>query len=436
MSRRVALGSLGSGMLLALLLAALVLLAVGSYRPVALDDARILLSGRPLLSAIVQRAEAGVLPLGPATPPMYALARAARPVAAAEPGLAAAQVAIEETLSRASARLSAKPSAANTGYRRLAGIALGAQGLYVEAENELKQALAADAADPFAQLALGNVLDEQALRPEALAVWQQAGAIRPLSWQLYREGVRQASQGARGLAERMLLLATQIDPAYADPYHALGGFYWGRDDAKSAEMYRASLAAGGLEPFFERLARGKLALLDNRFDEAAAELGQALLLRPDHSETSQLLGATLRRAGRTAEAIDLLAQAADSSPTAYWPLLQLGQIYLDQNNPAQAVDSLIKAIERRADQPLAFALLAQAYAGADQLEQAVAAWQQAIILDPKNAGYHARLGDVWQQLGQKEQAIAAYQAALQIDPSNGNAQRQLQRLGVAPTSSP
>ena len=389
MSRRIAPGSLSSGMLLILLLAALVVLVAGSYRPVALDDARILLSGQPLLSAIVQRAEVGPLPLGPGTPPMVALARAAPP-AAAGPGRASAQVAIEDALRQASTRLSAKPRANEAGYRRLAGIALGAQGLYVEAENELKQALAVDAADPFARLALGNVLDEQGFRPEAIATWQQANAIRPLSWQLYREGVRQASEGARGRAERMLLLATQIDPSYADPYHALGGFYWGHDDAKSAEMYRASLAAGGLEPFFQHLARGKLALLDNRLDEAVAELEQALLLRPDHSETSQLLGATLRRAGRTAEAIELLGRAAESAPAAYWPLLQLGQIYLDQNNPAQAINSLIKAIERRADQPLAFALLAQAYVAEDQLEQAVAAWQQAIILDPKNAAYQAR----------------------------------------------
>jgi len=267
---------------------------------------------------------------------------------------------------------------------------------------------------------------------DAVWAWTQVDVVRGISYQLYREGMRQASQGRRDKAEQMLLLATEVDPTFADPFHALGGFYWGSDDEKSVEMYRRSLAVGGLDPFFAALAEGKLALLDEQPEQAIAPLQEAVALRPDHADANHFLGQALFRAGRSEEAIPYLTRSAELNTSAPWSLIELGKVYLALDRYDQAVDALTQAIGRRADQVQPYMLLAEAHQLAGRVEQAAAAWQQVVALKPQNVSHRLHLADLWLQAGRPEEAIAAYQAALVVAPDNAYAQRQLERLGVAP----
>lgn len=399
--------------------------------PQGLDYARVLAAGRPLFFSLLTRAQVGDLPLGPTTPPIWALARASSLSSPAATGgqsnasLVTAHLAVEQALRQAATRLSQA-----RGAERLAGVVWGSLGEYDQAEARLTLGTLRHQEDPFLRLAEGNVLDELGQHQAAISTWQQIGALRGISDQLYREGVRLANRGQRQRAEQLLLLATQVDPGYANPYHALGGFYWGQDDQKAAEMYRKALAVGGLEPFFARLAEGKLALLEGRSADAAAALRAAVELRPDHGEANQFLGVALRQTGQPEAAIPVLQRAARLMPDSPWPLVQLGQIYLDLLREEEAIPVLSEATRRRADLPLAFDLLGQAYLAVDQPEQAALAWQQAALLRPDNVPYRVRLGDAWQEAGEVEKAIEAYRAALILDPENDYARRQLERLGV------
>jgi tetratricopeptide (TPR) repeat protein len=397
-----------------------VLLVITQSANVA-DRVRLAQAGQPLAEALLLRQRTGDLPGGPGAPGIYALARAA--------GEGAGTAAVRRGEIERELRLAAEALADLPGGQRLSGIALGSLGQYASAEQQL-QSLAQD--DLFAALALGNVLDEQGRLDAARAIWQPSRAERALSLQLYRAGIALASQGRREQAEALLLRAIAIDPTHANAYHALGGFYWGPDRERSLEMYRTALAVGGLEPFFERFAAGRVAFMEGRLEDAVAALEEAVRLNPEHSDAVVLLGTTLNRLGRLPEAISYLEGAVQQSPRAFWPLVELGRIYVDLGDYDRAVEVLTTAAGRRADVPQPFELLAEAYEGAGQPQQAINALQQAVTVSPGNAAYHVRLGDALAELGRDDEAIAAYRQALAINPDNGPARRGLIGLGVEP----
>jgi tetratricopeptide (TPR) repeat protein len=401
--------------------AALLLLLVITQSANVTSRVRLAQAGQTLAEALLLRQRSGDLPGGPGAPGIYALARAAGEGA----GTAAVRRAeIERGLRQAAEALAGLP-----GGQRLEGIALGSLGQYTRAEAPL-QAVAQD--DLFAALALGNVLDAQGQLDAARNLWQPLRAERALSLQLYRAGTALANQGRRGQAEALLLQAVAIDPTNANAYHALGGFYWGPDRTKSLAMYRTALAVGGLEPFFERFAAGRVAFSEGRLEESVMALEEAVRIQPEHGDAVVLLGTTLSRLGRLDEAISYLENAAQQSPRAFWPLVELGRIYIDLGEFEQAIETLSTAAGRRADVAQTFDLLAEAYQGAGQPQQAINAWQQAIVVSPDNALLHVRLGDALADMGRDSEAIAAYRRALAINPSSGPAREGLLMLGVEP----
>lgn len=397
----------------------LLLLAVTQAANVA-GRVRLAQAGQPLVGALLLRQRSGDLPGGPGAPGIYALARPAGEGAGAA---AVRRVEIDQGLRTAAASLAGLP-----GGQRLEGVALGSLGQYAEAE----EALHAAGDDPFTALALGNTLEAQGQLDAARALWQPLRIERAQSLQLYRAGIALANQGQRDQAEALLLKAIEIDPTNASAYHALGGFYWGPDRARSLAMYQAALEAGGLEPFFERFATGRVAFIEGRLDDAAAALEEAVALQPDHADAVVLLGTTLSRLGRLDEAITYLQGAAERSPRAFWPLVELGRIYIDLGDYELAIETLSTAAGRRADVAQVFDLLAEAYQGAGQPQQAIAAWQQATTVSPNNAALHVRLGDALAGAGQERAAIAAYRRALAINPNNGLAKQGLLLLGEEP----
>lgn len=402
----------------ALSLLALVVLLLTRAMP-ALNQVKRSAAGRTLAAALLLRARSGDVPGGAGAPGIYGLARAADGQATAP-----RRAEVMRGLQAATTQL-----AAVAGAERLLGVAQGSLGDYAQAETTLR---AVSSNDTFATLALGNVLDAQGQVDAARTVWQPIQAAQALSLQLYRVGAASAKEGNRAQGEALLLQAVAIDPTNANAYHALGGFYWATDRAKSLTMYRKALASGGLSPFFQALAEGRIAVAEDRLEDAATALETAVRLQPENSDAVTLLGTTLSRLGRLSEAIKLLEQAAAQSPRAFWPLLELGSIYLDVGDYPQAITTLTAAAGRRADVAQTFELLAEAYEGAGQVQPAINAWQQAITLNPNNATNPARLGKLYAEQGDEEAAIAAFRQALALNPQLDMARLGLLALGVEP----
>lgn len=322
--------------------------------------------------------------------------------------------------------------AAAAGNLRTAGIALAAAGDYPAAQQALEKAHGQQPDDLFATLALGNVLDAQGESRAAEALWQPINAQQAIALQLHRTGSGIANAGNRERAKVLLEAATAIDPANPNPPYTLAGYYWADDRDRSVALYRAALAAGGLDPFYQYFAEGRIALAQGTLEEAASAFERALAVRPEHGETLTALATILNRLGRPDEALQYLQRAVELSPDPFRSLIELGQLLLEQGAYPEAVQSLQQAVALRVDRPNAFALLAQAYAGAGQPEQAVLAWQQAVTLSPDNAFYIIQLGDARLASGDNQGAVEAYRRGLQLNPDSGYARRQLQMLGVTP----
>lgn len=322
--------------------------------------------------------------------------------------------------------------AAAAGNLRSAGIALGSAGDYPAAQQTLEQALAGDPGDLFASLALGNVLDAQGDTAAAQARWQPLDAQQALAIQLHRTGSAIANAGNRERARVLMEAAIAIDPANPNPFYTLAGYTWSDDRERAVALYRTALAAGGLDPFYEHVAEGRVALTDDRLEEAASAFESALAVRPDNVEMLTSLASVLDELGRPDESIQYFQRAAALASDPFRSLVEMGDLLLEQGSYGEAIQALREAVKLRADRHNAFALLAQAYAGDGQPEQAVLAWQQAITLSPDNAFYRVQLGDALRASGDEATAIEAYQQALQINPDSDYARRQLRALGVTP----
>lgn len=322
--------------------------------------------------------------------------------------------------------------AVSAGNLRSAGIALAAAGDYPAAQLTLEESLTGDPGDPFALLALGNVLDAQGDGVAAQARWQPIDAQQALAMQLHRSGSAISNAGNRERAKVLLEQALIIDPTNPNPPYTLAGYTWATDRDQSATLYRTALAVGGLDPFYQHVAEGRVALTDDRLEEAASAFESALAVRPEHVETLTGLASVLDRLGRPDEAIQYFQRAAALAPDPFRSLVEMGDLLLEQGAYSEAIQALGEAVKLRVDRPNAFALLAEAYAGNGQPEPAVLAWRQAITLSPDNAFYRVQLGDALVATADEAGAVEAYQQALQINPDSDYARRQLRALGVTP----
>ncbi len=322
--------------------------------------------------------------------------------------------------------------AAAAGNLRTAGIALAAAGDFPAAQQTLERAREHQPGDLFATLALGNVMDAQGDSRAAETLWQPIDAQRAIAMQLHRTGSAIGNAGNRERAKALLQQAMAIDPANPNPPYTLAGYAWADDREHAVDLYQVALAAGGLDPFFQHTAEGRVALQRGALEDAAIAFEDALLVRPDNGETLTALATILNRLGRPDEALQYLQRAVELSSDPFRSLMEMGQLLLEQGAYGEAIQALREAITLRPDRPHAFALLAQAYDGDGQSAQAALAWQQASSLSPDNAFYVMQLGDALLASGDSEGAVDAYRLGLQINPDSDYARRQLQALGVTP----
>lgn len=403
-----------SRILLILTLVSLGLLLVSGL-PVMRDQIALARAGKALHQALAQQSpEAG-------PPPIWMLGRSAT---SAGPEV---QAAIEQAIDQL-----ARTRTSN----RLAGVALGLAGRYPEARSALEETLVSTPGDTTAGVALGNLLDDQGNRTAAIAAWRDQGVLEAMTYHLYRQGAALAGRGNRQEGKGLLQLATVIDPSFADAYHALGGLYWEENRDQATAMYHTSLRLGGLDPFFESLARGRIASHEERWEDAVTALGEAARLSPDRGDVKQQLGIALVGAGRPEQAIPVLREAAELSSHTPWALIELGQIHLDRQEHEAAIQVLQEAARRQDDLPIVYALLGRAHSGLGQFEPAAMAWQRAAELNRENVSFLLRAGEAWQQANQPEQAITAYRQALTLAPGNRQAQQALEALEALSGESP
>ncbi|UCG58269.1 MAG: tetratricopeptide repeat protein [Phycisphaerales bacterium] len=166
-----------------------------------------------------------------------------------------------------------------------------------------------------------------------------------------------------------------------------------------------------------------------RSESAAAEQCRAIVSLLPHSHKPHLLLAmSLRRLGRTGEAIEHLQIVTRIKPTSGNAYHSLGLAHQAQGRTDMAIRSYRKALQIHPNNTHACANLAQLLAQDHKVSQAVQVCREGLQVTPDDAGLHYALGCLLHTLGRSGEAAQELRAALRIDPNLAEARQVLDAL--------
>jgi curved DNA-binding protein CbpA len=188
-------------------------------------------------------------------------------------------------------------------------------------------------------------------------------------------------------------------------------------DERRAEERRARLARqnpllGRAARVHELVARGKAALADGRFAQAANDLQLARGMDPQNAEVAAL-AADARKRAIAARSTELLRKGLEAEA--------LG-------NASGALAAFREAHEADPSSPRAAALAARAATQVGDLATARAMADAALAAGPRSGVAHEAHGLVLELEGDKKEARKALERALELDPDLPRAKERLKRL--------
>lgn len=180
--------------------------------------------------------------------------------------------------------------------------------------------------------------------------------------------------------------------------------------------------------FVAHVRRGNAYLHLDQPARALVDFDQAVFRRPDYAPAYQDRGVCLAMLGRDEDALRnylaalrlYTADAMELRPTpATFANLHcgLGDLYLNQTQPASALRAYNEAIRLVPNAAPGFVGRGASYAAMGRLDLAMPDFDRALQLNPRHSRALARRGHAFAQLGRDEKALADFGAALAIDPT-------------------
>jgi tetratricopeptide (TPR) repeat protein len=304
---------------------------------------------------------------------------------------------------------------------RLAEVLL-ALGRYEEAEQQLRQALAADPDDPSIHYNLGVVAVARDDLPGALTHWEHSEHSRFTQQKTCGQLAALYDRlGRNAQADRYSRKADALPPDqnWIDPFRAgkdpIGRpaqlqqvRHWERQGDYSAAVEQLTELIKERPDYALYVALGNDLVKLGDFDRAEIALRQAIALVPDgfraHHERSQLFWLRADRDRR--------------------------------NNPKQArteyaesVASARRALERRPDSGMTWVVLGLSLRGLGKRDDALDAFGRAIVCNPELTEAHLYLGEILVEAGRKAEAQASLQRAVQLArPEDRRPREALEKL--------
>lgn len=340
-----------------------------------------------------------------------------------------------------------------------------ARGERQEAARVARRVIEANPRDGQARLFLGSILAEDGRTPEALAQLREAARLMPRS-ALAHNALGEAFNGAGDLngARSEFAKAVALDPAFAQAHAnlALLLLQAGEPEAATGHLDRAIKIFGNTpDAAHPHYLRAKIYTGRNDIERAAAELRQAVALRPDFPEawsdlgqarkalldddgafaafrrsveldpenaiSQYRLGAEYLRRGEAPGAVRHLRESYRLDPRNQSTLHSL-QLALRQDGKveeAARIKDELAVLLRRIDQEsqAAFTALRLNNEGAalektGDLRAALEKYRQAVALDAEHAGFRMNYGVALLRLGQWKQGLAELRDAARRDPAS------------------
>jgi Flp pilus assembly protein TadD len=273
------------------------------------------------------------------------------------------------------------------------GCYLLGQGKVDDAVLELRQSLAIDPKDPAVHQALGQALERQGDKAQAMQEWQKALDLSSTDAQAYGNGPdgKPRPQG------------------------------WIQDAQEAQRAARAALLAA-------LQSQAEAATAAGRFEDAAASYRQATGVDPSSALLWRGLGASLRRAQRLDAALEAYDHAASLDPTDAGTQKARGYLNFALNDITQSVEAFAKYTQLMPSDAVGHNNLGAALALATRYGEAKQSFQRALDLDPGLATARTGMGAVLYDTGDFTHARQAWTLVLQSQPENASAKEDIRTL--------
>ena len=231
------------------------------------------------------------------------------------------------------------------------------------------------------------------------------------AYELYvrgRQAAYRATQDANEAAVEFLSRAIEADPQFVAAQYALGVVHQGLGNRwKAAAQFRASAQ---LDPAYPEpyKALGDLYLSAPRrlFEEAIKAYAKAIELRPFYSDAHVGLGDALAAKGDIDPAVAAYQKALEYNPMNAKVHVSLGKIYYSEKGLYyESVTAYKKAIDLDPTYLEARTGLAEVYEDKGLYKEAIEEYRKVVDADAKNTGALYNLALVYEKVGPKEAIV-------------------------------
>ncbi len=179
------------------------------------------------------------------------------------------------------------------------------------------------------------------------------------------------------------------------------------------------------------LVRALAAMQQERFEDAAAMLQEALLLVPGEPTLLATLAEAYSAQGDFEAARYYLAEATERDPHQPAFLMQLGALHRASGDPAGAAEAFERALVEVPNDRRALAELADAQDRAGDLSASIDSYNRLLHAGADPAAVHVRLHRLYMATADAEGAIRNMRALIELDPENADYRRTLDQLLAA-----
>jgi Tfp pilus assembly protein PilF len=175
-------------------------------------------------------------------------------------------------------------------------------------------------------------------------------------------------------------------------------------------------------------AEGLKALDESRYPSAVESFTKAVEADPKDYQAHFYLGLAYSFLGKDAEGVAAYRKSLELKPGLYEAELNAGILLLRQKNPADALPLLAHAAEQKPDEFRPRAHLADAQLDTGAWEAAEASYRRALELDPKSAASELGLARALARQDKLADAAPRYRRAMELDPQYREALLELASL--------
>lgn len=241
------------------------------------------------------------------------------------------------------------------------------------------------------------------------------------AYRYYSLGVEKAEQFQNAQAVELFKKARKFDPKFAMAYARIGYAYAVQDfqpETGRPYLEQAERLSASLPPMNRLYIEAWSAIARSDYNSASGILRQITQQYPDETEATCQLVRLLRGQERVEEAAALLRNAIQLNPNAKDLYNAFGLILVSMGRPLEAIRAYQQYVALAPQNPNGHDSLGMAYQSAGQYDSALAEYNQALTFDPEFEPSIVHLGDTYYQMGGYRDALRQYGRYIEVAGSS------------------